>query len=421
MNDVPPIRLARPEDVKDKPKIALHLMVKNGASVVGRLIDCVGPYLSEVVCVLNDCEDTTSEVLTSACRKHSLNLDLVPVTVAKYPSLYLLDVPETYVVGNSLVGETYQGPFTGRPILANWATARNIGWERPSAADWKLFLDADDVVDDPHCLPGLCRMLEDLGIHVAASRYHYDRTKSGQSRADAYRERLARNLPGIRWKGMVHECLAGYAPGRAAHVDGNLVVRDLRDSTGNEIRIPGRNLKVLYYQGRSWVGWCNLTSRELVYLAAESKSVMPGLAARLSEMCVEKSTWQEEKAWACCIRGELYEYEEDFVHASEWYEAAVICHPGVMSAFRLARSRFHERCWREVVEAYEMGIKNKAIPQLLDGGDVYEDATKIFVAVALGNLGRYEEAAAMLREARKKFPGSMALDTLAEKLGKVLT
>ena len=131
MNEaLPPIKLARPEDVRDKPKIALRLMVKNGASVVGRLIDNVGPYLSEVVAVLNDCEDTTSEVLVEACRKHSLKLDLVPVTVAKYPSLYLLDVPETYAVGKSLAGETYEGPFTGKPILADWATARNIGWEK---------------------------------------------------------------------------------------------------------------------------------------------------------------------------------------------------------------------------------------------------------------------------------------------------
>ena len=34
--------------------IALHLLVKNGESVVGRLVDCVGPHVSEVVAVLND-------------------------------------------------------------------------------------------------------------------------------------------------------------------------------------------------------------------------------------------------------------------------------------------------------------------------------------------------------------------------------
>jgi len=180
MNDLSPIRLSRPEDVKDKPTIALHLMVKNGDTVVGRLLDNVGPYLSEVVAVLNDCTDDTAMVLKAACRRHALVLETIEVTSAKYPSLYLLDVPETYSVAESLVGEKFDGPYTGRPILADWAAARNIGWERLSSCDWKLFLDADDLVDDPHCLPGLCRMLEDLGIHVAASRYHYDRTNSGR-------------------------------------------------------------------------------------------------------------------------------------------------------------------------------------------------------------------------------------------------
>ena len=417
MNDVPPIKLARPEDIKDRPKIALHLMVKNGASVVGRLIDNVGPYLSEVVAVLNDCEDATDEVLSLACRKHGLALDLVPVTCAKYPSFYLLDVPEAYKVCEALTGEPYEGPFTGKPILADWAMARNIGWERPSTADWKLFLDADDVVDDPHCLPGLCQMLEDLGIHVAASRYHYDRTKSGQSRADAFRERLARNLPGIRWKGVVHECLAGYAQGRAAHIEGNLVVHDLRDSQGAGIRIPGRNFKVLYHRARR-VGWQNLTSREMVYLAAEARTVMPELAAKLCEMCFETSKWPEEQAWACNIRGELCEAKDDFVHASEWYEASLIAHPGVMSAFRLARSRFREEAWQQVVEAYEMGVKNKEHPQLLDGGYVYEGATQIFVAASLCSLGRREEAKEMIAKAREKFPESAPLQQLVEKLGR---
>jgi len=197
-------------------------------------------------------------------------------------------------------------------------------------------------------------------------------------------------------------------------VDGNLVVRDLRDSTGEGIRIPGRNLKVLYHRARR--RGFDLTSREMVYLAAEARASMPTLAARLCEMCVETSTWPEEKAWACCVRGELCESLKDFAHSSEWYEAALIYHPGVLSAFRLARSRFHEGYWQEVVEAYETGVKNKAHPQLLDGGEVYEDATKIFVAVALDNLGRHEEAKSLVKTSQETFTKSAALRELSDRI-----
>ena len=94
----------------------------------------------------------------------------------------------------------------------------------------------------------------------------------------------------------------------------------------------------------------------------------------------------------------------------------MIYHPGVLSAFRLARSRFHQECWPEVIEAYELGVKNKVHPQLLDSGEIYEDATRIFVAVALRKLGRYAEAAELSKEIHEKFPRSAALAELDAKL-----
>ena len=121
--------------------------------------------------------------------------------------------------------------------MADWAAARNVGWSAASC-DWRLFLDADDVVDDPHCVPGLCQLLDARGLDVVASRYHYDRARGGTSRGDAFRERLARNVPEIAWQGVVHECLAGYDRSKVAHVEGSLVVRDLRDSSGSEIEDP---------------------------------------------------------------------------------------------------------------------------------------------------------------------------------------
>ena len=409
-----PIELARPEDLAVKPEIALHLMVKNGESVVGRLLDQVGPYLAEVVAVLNDCSDGTDARLRGKCAEHGLAYQGIEVSSRTHPDLYIVDVPETYQVGEPLCGELYEGPFVGRPILADWATARNVGWEKSRSA-WKLHLDADDVVDDPHCLPGLCRVLEERGLHVASSRYHYDRARSGSWRADAFRERLARDVPGIRWRGVVHECLAGYAPGRVAHVEGNLVVRDLRDSRGTEIRIPGRNFKILYHRARRR-GW-SISPREMVYLGAEARHLMPTLAARLLERACETSSWAEERAWAASMRGELYEEDELFAQASAWYRQSLQLHPGALAAFRLARSSFRERRWQDVVDAYARGVKNARRPQLLDGGELYEAATKIFVAAALRELGRHAESAEMFRQAREAFPRNAALRELAGDLG----
>jgi glycosyltransferase involved in cell wall biosynthesis len=408
------IELERPESIAERPSIGLHLMVKNGASVVGRLLDCVGPHLTEVVVVLNDCSDDTYEVLAEGCERNGIKrLVATTVTSETHPDLYIRDIPETYAVGQSLVGEVMPGPHTGRPLLANWAAARNIGWCLGDAK-WRLFLDADDVVDDPECLPGLCRLLAERDLDAASSRYHYDHTARGESRASAYRERLCRNIPQIHWVGQVHEILTGYDTRRVAHVDGSLVVRDRRDSAGAGIRVPGRNLKVLYQWARS-IGW-QIGPRSMLYLAAEARSSMPRLAQRLLRDYLEVSTWAEERAWARSMLGEMSEAEERYATASSHYEEALDEYPGVGNALRLCRSRFHEGRWADVLAAHDLAMRNKVYPQLLDGSETLEDATKLLVVGALRKLGRVAEAREMCREVAARFPRSAPIAEMMQKL-----
>jgi hypothetical protein len=409
------IKLASPAEAGPK-QVALHLMVKNGMSVVGRLLDCVGPYVTGVVAVLNDCTDRTADVIAEKSLLYSLAPPvLVTVNSSNHPELYIYDVPETYAVGEPLVGEVYEGPFTHRYILADWAGARNLGWDmHPVAVRWRLFLDADDVVVDPQSLPGVCRMLDQNGLAAAATRYHYEVSSNGMPRVATFRERLARGVPEIKWSGYVHEGLVGFDPRKVAQVDGSLVVRDMRDSEGTGIRIPGRNLKVLYYHARrrSW----QITPREMVYLAAESRVIMPRLAAKLIEMYLPVSRWPEEQSWAASMMGEIYENEEDYVSASHWYERAHELYPGVLPNMRLARARFRQGLWAEAVSAYERGIGLKNKIQLLDGGEAHESATQVLVAACLRKLGRIEEAVRLCEEARSQYPHVAALKEMHENL-----
>lgn len=395
-----------PED--ERPEISLHLLVKNGESVVGRLLDCVGPYLTEVVAVLNDCEDGTGSVLVGKSAEHGLaRCELVEVTSETHPELYLLDVPETYREGRFLVGEVLPGPFTGGPLLADFAAARNLGWDL-CQGDWRLFLDADDVVDDPGCLPGLCAALGDRGVEAASTRYYHGLKSNG------FRERLARDLPQVRWDGAVHERLVGFA--RAAHVEGSLVVRDLRDSRGKGTRPPGRNLKVLYHRARS-LDW-QITPREMVYLAAESRTVMPELAKALAESCLARSGWAEERAWACTIRGQAAEAEGDLRGSASWYRRSLGEHPGAGTALRLARVCFLGGDWEGVVRYHEEAVRLGGDLQFLDAGEVDADAVKILAAASLAELGRGEEALILCREARANYPESPTLVKLLDTIEK---
>ena len=398
--------LARPEELPadKKPTVSLHLLVKNGESCVGRLIDSVGPYINEIVAVVNDTTDSTIAILREKADLYQLKLDIVEVTATTHPELYILDVPETYQTGASLIGEVFDGPFTGRPLLADWAGARNLGWGR-CTSEWRLFLDADDVVRDPYAIPGLCLALKEHDIELACTRYQYNFAPNGQSQGDSYRERLARNVPNIEWVGLTHEGLKGQK--HSAHIDGNLIVCDMKDSQGAGIRVPGRCFKILYHHARE-CDW-RVSPRVLVYMAMECKLTMPALAKAVIELYLKHSTWPEERAWACAMRGEIYEVAEDFDLASKWYQKSLGEHPGAKSAFRLCRSRFREGKWREAYDAYELGLANKSVMQLLDNGPVYEDASKILVVSCLRKMGRYPEAIKMCKAAIEAFPTNTIL------------
>ena len=409
--------LRRPEEFKpgERQQVSLHLLVKNGESCIGRLLDNVGPYVDEIVAVVNDTTDRTIQILRDYAAAsgpgRNIALDIIEVTYESHPGLYIMDVPETYLVGRPLDHEIYAGPFTNAPVLADWAGIRNLGWRR-CTKPWILFLDVDDVVQDPESIPGICEKLLANGAELGCSRYVYNVREDGSSQSESFRERLSRNLPHIEWAGVTHEILVGQQ--RTAHIDGNLVVHDMKDNEGKDVRIPGRCFKILYHQARA-SGW-NVPPRSLIYLAMEARQVLPSLVPAVINQYLEVSLWPEERAWACCMRGEACEQEEDYANSSEWYERALAEHPGSKAAFRLCRSRFHECKWQECVDAFRIGIENKQVLQLLDNGPVYEGMSKILIAAALDKLGRLDEAVAMCREALDAFPHNSNLALMLDEL-----
>ena len=402
------IQLQLPKNVSNPPTISLHLLVKNGEKVVERMLAPLYPYIREVVAVVNDTTDNTIERIMRLTAEHNTLCKIIPVTFASHPEFYILDEPETYQVGRGIVGETYEGPFTNEPLLGNWAAVRNLGWNA-CTSDWRLFLDVDECLEDPECLPSLCVWLESQRIELAISRYKYDVSADGKTLGEGARERLAKNFRSIVWQGKVHETLTG--TNRRAYIEGSLVVSDRKDNPGHGVRVPGRDFKVMYHHARlhNW----EVSARDLIYMAEAIKTVMPRPAAAMLDLYLQKSTWKEERAWACSLQGEILEGSKDYDMASEWYLKALQEFPqSSKAAFRLCRSKFHEQRWQAAIDAYELGIKNSATLQQLDGGEVFADASKIFAVVCLRRLGRMDEAIVMCEAALRAFPTSVPLQDM---------
>jgi glycosyltransferase involved in cell wall biosynthesis len=423
----------RPEDV---PSVSLHVLAKNAESVIGRLLDCILPYVREVRLILNDTTDATRAVVEGrfAARANVAlgsqtfgpqtlgpqTLDVQEVTSVSHPHFYFPDVSSSYDVGDPLDGETFQGPFTNQPLLCDWAGVRNLGWGSSSA--WRLFLDADDVVEDPQKLPGLVRVLEDVRADLAATRYTFGRSESGAANSVSYRERLARNEVGrngadIHWTGKTHEILQGGL--RHVLVEDCFFVTDMKDNWGRGVRVPGRCFKVLYRDARL-AKW-EVSSRHLAYLVQEAPGMMPlSWVNRLVGYYLSRSSLAEEEAWVLSMFGEMHEGKELFAPATNLYRAALSHYPSSKTAFRLCRSLFMQKDWRGCVEAYERGVRNLGIPQVLDLGPVYEHSSKLLVAQALCELGELVRARDFVDEAVKSFPGSSTVLALRDSIhGKI--
>jgi hypothetical protein len=396
---------------KEAPSLSLHVLAKNADVVLGRLCDHVGPYVREARFVLNDTTDKSREVITAHMEAFSdVSLDIMDATSVTHPEFYFEDTKASYELGRPLSTEVFEGPFTEKPLLADWAGVRNLGWD--SNTEWKMFLDADDMIDDIHKLPGVIQTLHNAGADLAASRYTFGRSPDGRSNSMAYRERLALNADAIKWYGKTHESLLGGE--RHVLLEDCLFVTDLRDNWGEGVRVPGRCFKVLYHEARR-LDW-KVPPRHLAYLVQESPGLLPLLwvTRDLLPAYLQIAMAEEEIAWVHSMVGEGWERAGNLGAAGVHYMNALTSYPTSKTAWRLCRVFFLRREWRDCISAYEQGVASAATPQILDMGAVYEHSTKILVAQAYHELGNRVLAKKFIDEACLAFPDARAVAILKE-------
>jgi|WetSurSiteA1Bulk_404760.scaffolds.fasta_scaffold18819_2 hypothetical protein len=386
------------DDADPVPSVSLHVLAKNAESVIGRLIDNIGPYVQEMRFILNDTTDHSRRVVERKLGEwpRPMSFDIQEITAENHPELYFLDEVSSYRVGKSLSDEQFEGPCTGKPLLCDWAAIRNLGWE--SSCDWRLFLDVDDVVEDPRRLPALVTMLDRQRVDLAATRYVFGRNDAGVANSVSYRERLAKNLPAIRWEGSTHEILVGGL--RRVLIEDCFQVVDLKDNWGKGTRVPGRCFKVLYREARM-AGWDTVTPRHLAYLVQESPKMMPlvWVTGVLLPFYLARCVHGEEAAWVLSMVAEMHEQAGELLKAEKLLVDALKHYMASKAAFRLCRVRFLLNDWQGCIEAYKMGLLYQSSAQVLDMGPVYVHSSKLLVAQSYFELGDMAMARETIDEA----------------------
>jgi glycosyltransferase involved in cell wall biosynthesis len=386
----------------------VFMMAKNASGVIERTLSSALPHFGEFVLVANDCTDNTVEVARKFCEAHKIAFVVVEVRRESHPELYQLDVAETYQVGKSLLDEEMPGPFTGELMLADWATARNLGWKL-CTGDKILFLDADDVVVEAEQIKWAADMMDAEGWDVMVSRYEILRGKKGEPSYAVFRERLARR-GSTEWVRKIHEGL-DLKDRKIAMMSDGLYVRDCKDSRGAGTRIPNRNFKILYLHCRQ-VGWENAGPHYLSYMIMEAKEVWPAFTLAAAKLYLPCSTWNEQRAWVLSMAGEAHEALSQYPEALEIYEMALKENNLASAAFKAARCSFFAKDWKKVIEFYVRGLKASMKPSLFDHNLTLARATKLLYCSALAESGRIEQASNVVGELRREFPESKPVEML---------
>lgn len=274
------------------PTIAANMMVLNAATVLPRCLRSVRGVLDELVVIDTGSTDDTIEVVTDLVRELGIGR-------LYYERLHPLG-PDFFSDESESWRAKLPGPFTGRRLPADWAKVRNLALDN-TQSDYVLKLDADDeALCPPENWRGTAEYLDGHPeTNLISTAYEVYDGRGSINWLSMY-DRMWRRLPRdgcrpLRWISPVHEYLRGKTTeGTLYNVQG-LRVRDWRDSPGEGVRVPHRNLKVLL---RAWEQGERRTISEPDDLAAdlverftlghEAVEIFPELSDRLLSQVVER-------------------------------------------------------------------------------------------------------------------------------------
>ena len=227
----------------------------------------------------------------------------------------------------------------------DFAAARNFAFSK-ATQEYILWLDADDVIEDPKSWLELKKTL-DPGVDMVLARYDLGFDEEGRANFTNFRERLVKRSRNYRWVGRVHEIIP--LSGRTIKSDVSVSHRKL------SIKDPDRNLHIFeqmieqgvpmdlrhrYYYGRELFyhgryedairvlknyyeedgGWvenrieaCQLLARAWRILEEPEKA----LTALLDSFKLDVP-----RAEICCDIGEYFMDKRAYYMAAFWYELA---------------------------------------------------------------------------------------------------
>ena len=162
------------------------MITRDTGAYIARCLASVSQYVQEIIVVDTGSSDNTKQEIWRV-RPNALVVDY---TISTNPEGFLLDEAATWK-------DLIPGPFSGLPMLGNFAGARQKGWDL-ATSDYVLWIDSDDVVENAQNLPAILANLRETDADAAMLNYDYHTDASGLVTCKLTRERIFKKGFAIR-------------------------------------------------------------------------------------------------------------------------------------------------------------------------------------------------------------------------------
>lgn len=336
-----------------KPSLTLAMIVRDVAPFITSCLDSVVQVCDEVIITDTGSEDDTKAVVREFLSRKGVKHQILDFTRETHPHAFLLDDPS--------LEQTYGAPhpFSGNIILADFAAARQFGWNK-ATSDFVIWIDSDDVVSGAEKIPALLERMEREHLDHVMVEYEYAHAPNGTPSCILTRERIVRrnSMAGTKWSQPIHEVLCPLGPGSFVN-DFKIVHR--RKDVAPKPKIPNRNLKVLlrhYHREKENHGPDAIDPRTLFYLGMEWRFLNEEKSLPFLREYIKRSGWDEERALAHLWIGQMFEKKGDHESAFLEYSACAVEFPWHPDGFfGCARSFYFRSDWQKCIEFTERAQK----------------------------------------------------------------
>lgn len=360
--------------------ISVCLIVKNEESspLLEECLASIRPHVAEIVVVDTGSTDNT----ISIARKHA-------------------DVAVVYNGCND--------PNTG--LIESFADARNYAFSL-ATQPWVMWIDSDDVLAGAENLVSLVAEADSKRAGKALCYmfpYEYSYNERGECTCRHYRERLMTNTSSLKWVNPVHEVLipTEEAKNDVAFLISDDVVFKHQRHRSQKPQESGRNLRILQKLVETDG---NKDPRQWYYLGLEYANVNNfDKAVSWLSRYVEVSEWEDEKTMACLKLSSLHYSRNDIQQGLSWaFKAVATKESWGDGYFALARGFYSlamsgtgdvNRNWERCAHFANIGLALPPTRTMLFVNPVEREyEIHLFLNMALGKLGRLEEALASVHQ-----------------------